>query len=93
MVVPLSSAYQHKQYYKANFNIIEPADNILDAKENKTFQYVPILASIRVLLNRKDIADRIVCHHAKQREAETAKQIAYKSFRDGLHYTQNGCVD
>lgn len=35
---PSSSAYQRKQYYKANFNVVEPVQYVLDAKENRTFQ-------------------------------------------------------
>lgn len=51
---PLSSAYQLKQYNTANLNIVEPVEYILDAKENKTFQNVPIREFLQVLLNRKD---------------------------------------
>lgn len=85
----MSSAYQYKQYYKANFNIGEPVEYILDCKKNKTLQYVPILESLQVLLNRKDIVDMIVCTYETQRETETAKEIVYKSFWNGLHCKQN----
>lgn len=48
----LSSTFKRKEYYKAKFNVVEPIEYILDAK--KTFQYVPILKSLQVLLSRKD---------------------------------------
>lgn len=51
----------------------EPLEYILDAKENKTFQYVPILKSLQVLLSRKDIVDKI--YNETQRETETANKI------------------
>ena len=85
----MCSANQHKQYYKANFNIVEPVEYVLNEKEKKTFQIVPILESLKVLLNRKDIIDEIVCNRKTQSETETAKLIVYKSFRDGLHCKQN----
>ena len=67
----MCSANQHKQYYKANFNIVEPVEYVLDAKEKKTFQYVPILESLKVLLNRKDIVDEIVCNRKTQSETDS----------------------
>lgn len=48
---PLGSAYQRKQYYKAKCNVVEPFEYVLDSKEKKTFQYVPILQSLKVLLH------------------------------------------
>ena len=89
---PLSSAYQRKKYYKAKFNVVEPLEYILDAKENKTFQYVPILESLQVLLSRKDIVDKIVSHHKTQRETETGKKIVYRSYKDGLHFKENSLL-
>lgn len=55
----LSSAYQCRQYYKTNFNVVDPVEYILDAKNKKTFQYIPILDFLQVLFNRKDILDKI----------------------------------
>lgn len=70
---PLSCAYQRKKYNKAKCNVVEPLEYIFDVKENKTFQYVPILESLQVLLSRKDIVDKIVSNHETQRETETGK--------------------
>ena len=61
---------KRKQYYKANFNIVEPVEYVLDAKEKKTFQYVPILEFLKVLLNRKDIVDEI-CNRKTQSETDS----------------------
>ena len=87
---PLSSAYQRKQYYKAKFNIVEPVQYILDAKENKTFQYISILESLQVLLSRKDIVDKIVSNHEIQRKTESGNEILYRSYKDGQHCKENG---
>lgn len=40
---PLSSTYIRNQYYKESFNTVEPIEYILDAKEKRSFQYVPVL--------------------------------------------------
>lgn len=82
----LSSAYQCRQYYKTNFNVVDPVEYILDAKNKKTFQYIPILDFLQVLLNRKDILDKI---SQNQKTQETEEENVYQSFRDGLHFKQN----
>lgn len=69
----MSSSYQRTQYYKEKFNVFEPVEYILDVKENKTLQYVPILESLRVLLSRKDIVDKRVRNHETRRETLTGK--------------------
>ncbi len=82
----LSSAYQRKQYYKTNFNVVDPVEYILDAKNKKTFQYISILDSLQVLLNRQDILDKI---SQNQKTQETEEDGVYRSFRDGLNFKQN----
>lgn len=61
---------------KANFNVVEPVQYILDAKENRTFQYIPILKSLKLLLSRKDIVDKMVYCYKKQSKAETKEEIS-----------------
>lgn len=89
---PLSSSYQRKQYYKAKFNIVEPTEYFLDAKENKTFQYISILKSLQVLLNRTDIIDKIVSNHGTQRQRESGNETLYRSYKDGQHCKENGLL-
>ena len=48
---PLSTAWKRKAYYRKNFNVVEPIEYFLDRKNNKTFQYVPLLKSLQQLLN------------------------------------------
>lgn len=85
---PLSTAYQRKQYYKENFNVVEPVEYILNAKEKRTFQYVPILKSLQQLLNRKDVLDKIVEKHRTQQDTVSG-ECQYRSFEDGLHFKEN----
>lgn len=40
---PLATAFKRKQYYKDHFNMVDPVQNILDAKAKRSFQYVPLL--------------------------------------------------
>lgn len=89
----LSSAFKRKEYYKAKFNVVEPIEYILDAKKKKTFQYVPILKSLQVLLSRKDIVDKLISNHKKQRETETAKKkLCTDLIKDGLYCKENSLL-
>lgn len=47
----LSTSYLRKQYYKESFMVIEPIEYILDAKEKRSFQYVPVLKSLQQLFD------------------------------------------
>lgn len=55
---PFSSSYKRKAYYKDNFNIVKPVEFILSAKENQSFQYVPILKVLSHLMNDKNISQK-----------------------------------
>lgn len=52
---PLSSAFKRRRYFLQRFNVVEPVEYILDPNENKSFQYVPILESLKQILNNEDI--------------------------------------
>ena len=59
----LSTSYLHSKFYRENFSVIEPIEYVLDEKENKSCQYVPILKSLEQLLDRKDVVDKIIENH------------------------------
>lgn len=64
---------------------------MLDQKENKSFQYVPLLKSLQQLFNRKDVVDEVVENHrGHQSDGVTGEQCTYKSFQDGSHFKGNG---
>lgn len=71
---------------KTNFNVVDPVEHILDAKNKKTFQYISILDSLQVLLNQQDILDKI---SQNQKTQENEEDGVYRSFRDGLNFKQN----
>ena len=85
----LSTAYLRKQYYKANFGVIEPVEYILDAKNKRSFQYVPILKSIQQLLSRGDIITQVVEGHQRQEGTYSGVTHQYRSARDGSLFKEN----
>lgn len=81
---PLASAFKHKQYYEENFKV-EPVEYVLEARSNKTLQYVPLLNSLQQLLGRKDIVDKLLDNHA----VSSANVHQYASFQDGEYHKNN----
>lgn len=57
---PLSTAYLRKQYYKEKFGVTEPVEYVLDAKKHHSYQYVPLLKSLKQLLSRQDVFNKVV---------------------------------
>ncbi|XP_034096114.1 uncharacterized protein LOC117562389 isoform X1 [Gymnodraco acuticeps] len=88
---PLRTSYLRNQYYKDSFNVVEPIEYILDAKEKRSFQYVPVLKSLQQLFQRKDVVDKVVENHrVQQSNRGTGEQQTYKSSQDGSHFKENG---
>ena len=85
----LSTAYLRKQYYKDNFGVIEPVEYILDAKNKRRFQYVPILKSLQQLLSRGDIITQVVESHQRQEGTYSGVTHQYRSARDGSLFKEN----
>lgn len=54
---PLGSAFKRRSYFKEHFQSVDPVEYILDPQTNKTFQYVPILQTLQIVLKNKDIAE------------------------------------
>lgn len=57
---PLATAFKRKQYYRINFNIVDPIEFIRDAKTKRSFQYVPLLKVLQQLLNQKDVFSKVI---------------------------------
>ncbi len=81
---PLGTAYKINQYLKEHFSIVEPLEYILDAKEGRTFQYVPILQSLSQILKNSDIQEKVL---KSSRHCVSSGQ--YSSFHDGSHFKEN----
>ena len=86
---PLSTAYLRQKYYKENFSVVEPVEYILEAKNKRSFQYVPILKSLQQLLSRGDIIDAIVEGHQRQESTYSGVSFKYRSSRDGSLFKEN----
>ena len=86
----LSTTYLRKQYYKESFNIVEPVEYILNAKERRSFQYVPVLKFLQNLFDGRDVVDKVVDNHrAQQTNRVMMEQKTYRSFQDGEYFLQN----
>lgn len=85
----LSTAHLRKQYYKENFYVVEPIEYILDGKNKRSFQYVPILKSLQQLLSRRDVIDKVVEGHQRQEGIDSEVSYQYKSLRDGSLCKEN----
>ena len=86
---PLSAAYLRRKYYKENFSVVEPVEYILDAKNKRSFQYVPILKSLQQLLSRSDIIDKVFESHQRQNVTCSGGSYQFKSSRDGSIFKGN----
>lgn len=90
---PLSSSYQRKQYYKEQFCVVEPVTYILDNKNKRTFQYVPILKSLQQILNNKTIVDKVIENHRGQQDTEIDSSYELRGPEDGLHYKESSFLN
>ncbi|KAF3845663.1 hypothetical protein F7725_002741 [Dissostichus mawsoni] len=50
---PLSTHYRRDQFFKTHLSLTEPVEYILDSREKKTFQYVPILSPHQGAIEKK----------------------------------------
>lgn len=66
---------------KKHFSVVEPEEHILDEKDGKTFQYVPILQTLKQVLSNKNIQEKVL---GEKRNSEMTLQ--YQTFHDGSHY-------
>lgn len=84
---PLATAFKRKQYYRNHFNIVDPVEFILDAKANRSFQYVPLLKVLQQLLNQKDVLSKVI--EKRRLQQRVSDQQHYRFFEDGQHFKNN----
>jgi len=81
---PLSSAFKRRMYFLQRFNVVQPVEYILDPNENTSFQYVPILESLKQILNNEDIREKFLADNG-----HTSIPGQYRSFHDGAIYRES----
>lgn len=52
---PLSTAWRSNKYYRSNFFVVEPVEYVIDQKNRRSFQYIPILKTLQQVLNCETI--------------------------------------
>ena len=65
--------------------MVEPVEYLLSAREQRSFQYVPIFKSLHEVLKKKDTQD-LLTHSF---EADSSSETQYKSFHDGTNFKNN----
>ena len=88
---PLSTTWKWKKYYRKHFNVVEPVEYVLDQKNRRFFQYVPILKSLQQLLNCETILNKAVNLKEKYQQRESDKQV-YRYFWDGLLFKRHSIL-
>lgn len=81
----MSTDWKRQAYYVKNLNLVEPETHELGRDEKgvkRTFQYVPLLKSLRALLMHSDVRDQV---------AHPLRRIAghLRDFRDGSLFRSN----
>lgn len=70
--------YKRRQYFKTQFEFVQPVEDILDSQENLSFQYVPLLQTLEHILTNKDIAHEVL-----------KKKKKISSLQDGKNFKEN----
>lgn len=81
---PLGTAYKRSSYLKERFCIVEPIEYVLDAKQRRSFQYVPILQSLSQILSNRTIQEKVLTN-VRQR----GSSCQYSTFHDGSNFKEN----
>lgn len=80
---PPGTVYKRNDYVKERFSVVEPLEYIFDAKEGKSFQYIPILQTLSHVLKNTDIQEKDL------KSARHCGSSQYTSFHDGSHFKEN----
>lgn len=79
---PLTSAFKRRRFFKDHFQYVSAVEYNLDLSHNKTFQYVPVLETLKSILNHKSIADTVLSRYS-------TITGSFQSVFDGTAYKQN----
>lgn len=84
---PLATSFKRKTFYKNHFKVVEPIEYILDDKDKRTLQYVPLLKFLQQLFTDGHILNKSFDSHLVSEGR--GEEVVYKSFRDGLFFKEN----
>ena len=87
---PFSTDYKRKQYFDKHFSVIKPVEYILDQREKHSFQYVPLLHTLKQVLAGKDVVNKLLdVFNDATVGINSGSANVYKTFRDGKHFKSN----
>jgi len=82
---PLSTSYKRRDYFKEHFSVVEPVEDLLSTREQRSFQCVPILKSLNKIWKKKETRDLLI-HSC---EEHNSSENQYKLFHDGTNFKNN----
>jgi hypothetical protein len=86
----LSTAYKRKEYLKKVFNVVEPVEFVLDQKNCRSFQYIPLLRSLQQILDSTEVLNRVIdTHRTQSSNTDQPENQQYRSIRDGVYFKEN----
>lgn len=84
---PLATSFKRKNFYKENFKVVEPVEYVLDEKNKRTFQYVPVLKVLQQLFSDCHLLAKVL--DGSRITEQSGEEVIYRSFREGLFFKEN----
>lgn len=72
---PFTTQYKRREFLKKHFSVVEPEEHILDKKEGKTFQYIPILPSLLQVLSKTFQEKTFECGNNSENKYHTIRHF------------------
>ncbi|XP_059898811.1 uncharacterized protein LOC132461193 isoform X1 [Gadus macrocephalus] len=85
---PLSTAWKRNKYYITKFSVVEPVEFVIDQKNRRSFQYIPVLKTLQQVLNCETILSSAVNLNEKLQSVLSEKQV-YRCLWDGAIFKEN----
>ena len=85
---PLSTAWKRNKYYRSKLFVVEPVEYILDRKNRRSFQYIPVLKTLQQVLNCETILSKAFNLKEKLQPVSSDKQV-YACLWDGAIFKEH----
>jgi len=85
---PLSTAWRRNKYYRSKFCVVEPVEYVIDRRNRRSFQYIPVLKTLQQVLNCETILSNAVNLKEKLQPVSSERQV-YRCLWDGANFKEN----